>query len=94
MAAGCSSAGNDAATEPQRPSARITAAPAVDATNVSVRTPVTITVADGTLTRVTVTNAEGQALAGSISSDQLTWTSSEPLGFGGTYTYAATAVGA
>lgn len=75
------------------PKAKITAVPAVDAKDVPVTEPVKITVADGTLTEVAVTNPEGKPVAGQIAADKLSWTSSDVLGYGKTYTYAAKAVG-
>jgi lipoprotein-anchoring transpeptidase ErfK/SrfK len=75
------------------PKAKITAEPAVNAENVPVRTPVKITVAEGELTEATVTNSDGEAIAGSIAPDKLSWTSDEFLGFDETYTYSAKAEG-
>jgi lipoprotein-anchoring transpeptidase ErfK/SrfK len=75
------------------PKAKIVAEPAVDAKDVPVLTPIKITVSDGTLTEATVSNAEGKPVPGAIATDKLSWTNSEPLGFGKTYTYAAKAVG-
>lgn len=76
------------------PLAKITASPAVDAKDVPVDAPVSITVADGELTAAKVTNDDGKEVAGAIADDRRSWTSSEVLGFGKTYTYAASATGA
>ena len=73
--------------------AKITAEPAVDAKDVPVRIPVKITVVEGELTEAKVTNSDGEAIAGSIAPDKLSWTSDEFLGFGETYTYSAKAEG-
>jgi len=78
---------------PDPPKARITATPAVDSKDAPVTDPVKISVADGTLTDVAVTNQDGKALAGKLAADKLSWTSSETLGYGKTYTYAAKATG-
>jgi lipoprotein-anchoring transpeptidase ErfK/SrfK len=78
---------------PEQPQAKITAQPAVDAKDVGVRTPVVVKVTEGKLTDVKVT-ADGKAVGGATSADGLTWTSSETLVYGKTYTYAAKAVGA
>jgi lipoprotein-anchoring transpeptidase ErfK/SrfK len=75
------------------PQAKITAIPAIDAKDVSVLDPVKITVADGTLTEVAVVNADGKELAGELAPDKLSWTSTEVLGYGKTYTYNAKATG-
>ncbi|OZM74733.1 L,D-transpeptidase [Amycolatopsis antarctica] len=75
------------------PKAVLTAEPAANATDVSVRTPVTVTVAEGTLAEVKVTNPDGEELPGGLNPEKTVWTSSEPLGYGKSYTYAAKADG-
>ncbi|TNC28541.1 L,D-transpeptidase [Amycolatopsis alkalitolerans] len=80
------------ATE-SRPVAKLTAQPAVDAHDAAVLQPVTVRVADGRLTDVKLTNADGHAVEGSFNTDRTVWTSSEVLGYGKTYTYAASATG-
>jgi lipoprotein-anchoring transpeptidase ErfK/SrfK len=76
-----------------QPVAKITAEPAVDAKDAPVLKPVVIKVADGKLTECKVTGDGSKDLKGDIAPDGLTWTSSEPLGYGKTYTYAAKATG-
>jgi hypothetical protein len=76
-----------------QPVARITAEPVVNAKDASVVTPVVVKVADGKLTEVKVTGESGKDVKGELSPDGLTWTSSEVLGYGKTYTYAAKATG-
>ncbi|GAB3009311.1 transpeptidase [Amycolatopsis acidiphila] len=101
VVAACSGGGEDGGrpdgggqpTE-SKPVAKLTAEPAVDAKDVPVRRPITVRVADGALTYVKVTNADGKAVAGSFNADRTVWTSSDVLGYGKTYTYAATATGA
>ncbi|KAA2254481.1 L,D-transpeptidase [Solihabitans fulvus] len=57
------------------------------------KTPIVVTASDGTLSAVTVTNAaKGTQVAGALSADKLTWTSSEPLGYGASYQVVASAV--
>ncbi|MET7991264.1 Ig-like domain-containing protein [Amycolatopsis sp. NPDC005232] len=73
--------------------AKITATPAVDAKDADVREPVVVKVTDGKLSEVKVTNSDGDAVKGDLSADGLTWKSSESLGYGKTYTYAAKATG-
>jgi lipoprotein-anchoring transpeptidase ErfK/SrfK len=53
--------------------------PASSSTDVPVDEPVTVTVADGTLTSVTLTDAKGRTVDGSMSADKASWTSSDPL---------------
>ena len=54
---------------------------------------VTITATDGTLTEVSMTNSSGVEVEGEFSSDKLSWTSSENLGYGASYTVESTAKG-
>ncbi|GAA4659111.1 MULTISPECIES: L,D-transpeptidase [Amycolatopsis] len=75
------------------PVAKLTAEPAADAKEVPVRQPVTVRVTGGSLTEVALTNADGKAVAGSFNPDRTVWTSSEVLGYGKTYRYAAKATG-
>jgi lipoprotein-anchoring transpeptidase ErfK/SrfK len=75
------------------PKAKIVATPAVDAKDVPVTEPIKITVTDGALTEITVTNPEGKPVNGQTAADKLSWTSTDVLGYGKKYTYAAKAVG-
>ena len=75
------------------PKAKIVADPAVDAKDVEVLKPITISVTEGTLTEAALTNPEGKPVKGEIAADKLSWTASERLGYGKTYTYAAKARG-
>ncbi|HJQ46802.1 MAG TPA: Ig-like domain-containing protein [Amycolatopsis sp.] len=99
LAAACTSGdggnagGGGQQTTPAQPVAKLTADPAVDAKQVSVLQPVTVKVTDGSLTDVKVTNSEGKAVAGAFNTGRTVWTSSESLGYGKTYTYAAAATG-
>ncbi|MDQ3761166.1 MAG: Ig-like domain-containing protein [Actinomycetota bacterium] len=72
----------------------VTTSPANGATDVSPTAPVTVTVANGKLTQVALTNPEGKPVAGALSEDRHSWTATEPLGYGKTYTYTGTATGA
>lgn len=69
----------------------VTTSPANGATDVSPVTPVTVTAANGKLTQIMLTNAEGKPVAGAVSADGHGWTATEPLGYGKSYTYAGTA---
>lgn len=53
--------------------------------------PVSVTVTDGRLTEVTVTNAKGRSLAGGLASDGSSWTSTAPLKLAGHYRLVASA---
>ncbi|SDY57662.1 Lipoprotein-anchoring transpeptidase ErfK/SrfK [Amycolatopsis xylanica] len=75
------------------PKAKITAEPAVDAKDAPVAKPIVVKVTEGKLTEVKVTGEGDKAVKGELAADGLSWTSSEPLGYGKTYTYAAKAMG-
>ncbi|WP_067813730.1 L,D-transpeptidase [Nocardia inohanensis] len=68
--------------------------PGLDAREVSARQPGRVTVTDGTLRSVEWIDETGRPLPGTLTPDQRGWTSSEPLGYGHTYTAKAVAHGA
>jgi lipoprotein-anchoring transpeptidase ErfK/SrfK len=74
------------------PAAQLVVAPGDRATGVSPIEPVTVTATSGKITEVALRNADGKAITGELSQDGLRWTSTQPLGYGKTYTVAATAV--
>lgn len=63
------------------------------ATGVSPIEPVSLTVADGTLTAVTMTNPQGEQVDGELAPDGGSWQTDEYLGYGTTYTVTAQAQG-
>src|SRR5699024_9020753 len=81
------------APPPEPPSADVQFDVPDGATGVSVTDPVTLSVDDGTLTSVTMTNPEGEQVDGELAPDGLSWSSSEPLGYGSDYTVTAQAQG-
>ncbi|MGH3449257.1 MAG: L,D-transpeptidase [Haloechinothrix sp.] len=94
LVAACAGGGSDedAAPEPP-PVAKVSAEPAVGATDVGVTDEVTVQVERGTLAEVALTNPDGDEVPGKLAEDNLSWSSAEPLGFGTTYTYSAKAIG-
>ncbi|HZE03332.1 MAG TPA: Ig-like domain-containing protein [Pseudonocardiaceae bacterium] len=72
----------------------VTTSPPTGATDVSPSAPVTVTVDDGKLTQVGLTNAQGKSVTGALSEDGHSWTATEPLGYGKSYTYTGSATGA
>ncbi|MVU77644.1 L,D-transpeptidase family protein [Nocardia sp. ET3-3] len=78
--------------KPPRP-AVIRFDPAPGPAEIGARAPAVVTVANGTLTSVEWIDETGRALPGATTPDQHTWTSSEPLGYGHTYTAKAVAHG-
>nr|WP_307845918.1 Ig-like domain-containing protein [Saccharomonospora sp. NB11] len=61
--------------------------------DVAPRDPVSVTVAEGTLTEVVLTNPDGKQVEGTLSEDKTTWQVSEPLGYGKQYTWSGSAQG-
>ncbi|RZS30364.1 peptidoglycan transpeptidase precursor (ErfK-YbiS-YhnG family) [Herbihabitans rhizosphaerae] len=68
--------------------------PADRAADVAPGEPVTVAATDGKLNQVTLTGQDGRQVAGALSPDGTKWQSSEPLGYGKTYTTVAVAQGA
>jgi lipoprotein-anchoring transpeptidase ErfK/SrfK len=58
------------------------------------KTPIVVKASNGALTSVSVVNAKGAKVKGAVSADKVTWTSSEPLGYGAKYEVTADAQGA
>jgi lipoprotein-anchoring transpeptidase ErfK/SrfK len=81
------------AEAPPVPTATIAYAPAADATAVPPTAPAKVSVSNGKFTEVKLTNAKGEAVEGQLSADKTTWTSTEPLGYDGSYTWSGTAAG-
>jgi len=76
-----------------KPPAKVTLEPTSGATDVSPVAPVKVTVADGTIESLTLTNPTGKQVIGRLSADKTSWAVGEPLGYGKTYTWAGTAKG-
>ncbi|MET0965011.1 MAG: Ig-like domain-containing protein [Nakamurella sp.] len=99
--AGSSSAGSSGSNSSSSPSttaepapvAAVSESPAFGAADISPTEPVTISVAHGTITQLSVTNPEGAAVNGTMSADGASWTLAEPLGYGRTYTVSGIATG-
>jgi len=88
-----SSGSSSASSAPAKPVAVVTASPQFGADDVAPTAPVSITVAHGTISDLTVTNPEGSAVNGTLSADRTNWTLAEPLGYGKQYTVKGTALG-
>ncbi|WP_193047087.1 L,D-transpeptidase [Mycolicibacterium baixiangningiae] len=63
------------------------------AVGVAVDSPVTIGAEGGVLGSVTMVNEDGDAVAGKLSPDGLTWATTEPLGYNKSYTLTAKSMG-
>ncbi|WP_370643830.1 Ig-like domain-containing protein [Amycolatopsis sp. DSM 110486] len=73
--------------------ATLTLAPAANAKDVAPGDPVKVTVADGTLDSVTLTNPDGKQVQGQPSADKKSWATTEDLGYSKTYTWSGQATG-
>ncbi|GAA4542002.1 Ig-like domain-containing protein [Amycolatopsis samaneae] len=73
--------------------AKVTVQPAAGAQDVPPGEPITVSVTDGTLDSVVLTNPEGKQVAGQPAPDKKSWKTTEELGFGKTYTWSGQAVG-
>ncbi|WP_328814023.1 L,D-transpeptidase [Rhodococcus sp. NBC_00297] len=97
LVAGCSgtpgSSESAAPTTEAAPVAAVTYAPAAGATDVSPTAPISVSVANGTFEAVSLTTADGRAVAGTLDPAKTTFTVTEPLGYNAVYTWAGTAVG-
>lgn len=72
-------------TTPPAPPAVISITPASAAAPWNPTEPVTVSVAEGRIDNVVVTNPEGAAVAGQVAPDGSTWATTEPLGYGRSY---------
>jgi lipoprotein-anchoring transpeptidase ErfK/SrfK/uncharacterized Zn-binding protein involved in type VI secretion len=88
---GCPGSGGAAAS---RAPAQVTFHPVPHARNVDPLEPVSVTVASGTLTAVSMVNDAGKPVAGALTPDHLFWHPVEPLGYGRTYTLTVDSRGA
>ncbi|WP_189060402.1 L,D-transpeptidase [Longimycelium tulufanense] len=92
--AGCSGSSDaSGSASPSEPVAKVTAEPGDGASGVSPTAPVKLTVANGELEDVKLTNPEGKQVEGKRSEDHRTWTATEKLGYGKTYTWSGKARG-
>ncbi|HEV2782773.1 MAG TPA: Ig-like domain-containing protein [Actinophytocola sp.] len=68
--------------------------PGDKAVDVAPGEPVRVTATGGRLTEVVVTNQDGKPVGGQLAADGTSWQSTEPLGYGKSYTATATGQGA
>ena len=93
VAGGCSSGGGVHPGGGGKKAAQLTITPANGTRKVTPDTPVTVKVASGKLSRVTVTPSGGGAAAGVLAADGLSWRTSRNLRPATTYTVTAQATG-
>lgn len=73
--------------------AKLTVQPTNGAGDVSPIDPIKVTVADGQIDNVTLAKPDGGNVNGEIAPDKHSWSATEPLGYGKTYTWHGTATG-
>ncbi|MEU4340317.1 Ig-like domain-containing protein [Nocardia sp. NPDC023852] len=93
LVAGCAIDRGGESARGAGPIAKTTLAPADDTENVNPTAPVSVTVSDGTIDQVALTNAAGKQVSGQLAADRHSYTITEPLGYDATYTWSGTAVG-
>ncbi|RRQ29563.1 L,D-transpeptidase [Rhodococcus sp. Eu-32] len=99
LVAGCTigsdggSTGSAASTTEAPPVAKVTQNPTDGAEDVSPIAPISVSVANGTLNEVTLTNPSGKVVQGALAPDKASYTITEPLGYGSEYTWAGEAIG-
>nr|WP_225952541.1 Ig-like domain-containing protein [Mycobacterium sp. OAS707] len=94
LAACGSRVGKPTAEAPSAPPApSISYQPADNASDVAPVAPVRVDVKDGWFQRVTLTNADGKVVAGVLNRERTSFATTEPLGYGASYTWAGSVVG-
>jgi lipoprotein-anchoring transpeptidase ErfK/SrfK len=86
--------GKPTAEAPQAPAApSISYEPADAAKDVAPVAPVRVEVKDGWFQKVSLTNSDGKVVAGALNRDRTSFTTTEPLGYGVSYTWGGSVVG-
>ncbi|MFG1790064.1 Ig-like domain-containing protein [Nocardia sp. NPDC049149] len=94
LVAGCGSDNGGAKTSStQAPVAKVELAPDNAAADVNPTAPVSVTVGNGTIDQVALTNTNGKQVAGELSPDKRRYTITEPLGYNAKYSWSGTAIG-
>jgi lipoprotein-anchoring transpeptidase ErfK/SrfK len=94
LAACGSRVGKPSAEAPSAPSSpSISYQPADAATDVAPVAPVRVDVKDGWFQKVSLTNDDGKVVAGALNRDRTSFSTTEPLGYGVSYTWAGSVVG-
>jgi lipoprotein-anchoring transpeptidase ErfK/SrfK len=76
-----------------KPAAAIKLNPEAGAKDVSPAQPIGVTVTDGTIEAITLTNPDGKQVNGTLAADKTSWSVGEALGYNKTYTWSGTALG-
>ncbi len=91
--ASCFGGSDDQSDEAAPATPALTFEPANAAADVLPTAPVGVQVRDGWFQRVTLTNPDGNVVAGTISRDRTAFNTTEPLGYGVRYTWGGSVVG-
>ncbi|RCW46917.1 lipoprotein-anchoring transpeptidase ErfK/SrfK [Halopolyspora algeriensis] len=97
LVSGCGVGGRTTSPDSQEadpPPPQVRLEPADGATDVNPTAPVEVSVARGHFEEVVLTNESGEKVKGELTEDGTTWRTSEDLGYGKTYTWSGSAVGA
>lgn len=79
--------------EPDAPVAKVEMSPGAGVSGVNPVDPISVTVEQGTITQITLTNANGRQVQGEMSPDKHTYRITEPLGYDSQYTWTGVATG-
>ncbi|MGA5461797.1 L,D-transpeptidase [Mycobacterium sp. NPDC050041] len=93
LAACGSEAGTPEAAEDKPAAPELKFEPAAAATDVSPTTPVSLEVRGGFIQRVVLANVEGKPVAGVLNRERTAFSTTEPLGYGASYTWGGSVVG-
>ena len=91
--AACSHNPSTQAEKKPPPAASLKFLPADAASDVVPISPISVQISEGWLQRVVLTNSAGKVVAGVFNQDRTVYTTTEPLGYGTTYTWSGSAVG-
>ncbi len=87
------SQGSATTTTEAPPVAAVAYDPAPGTQDVNPIAPVSASVSEGTFTYITLTNPDGKVVEGALAPDKTSYSITEDLGYGSTYTWAGTATG-
>lgn len=75
------------------PPAAVSLEPGAGSDGIAPRDPVSVTVENGTIAEIALTNPDGKEVEGELSEDKTNWTATEALGYGKKYTWSGNAKG-
>ncbi|WP_405486428.1 Ig-like domain-containing protein [Nocardia sp. NBC_00511] len=94
LVAGCSTSGKSGTpAQPAVPAAKVTLEPGNGTDNVNPTTLPSVSVANGRIDQLALTNSNGKQVTGTFDATRSKFTVNEPLGYGVVYTWSGTAIG-